>query len=442
LETPILEKPVAPAGPVEADAEKAKARHGGALSALLGLRMFEVIGFREFRLLWLGQAFTGMGTWMDQVARGWLIYELTNSKVQLGLVRGVQALPILLLSPIAGSAADRLDRKTQILVAQALDGLMYLAVALLIVTGRILPWHVYATAFAKSIVQTFQQPSRAAMVADAVPASHLTNAIGLNSVVFNVSRSTGPALAGVLIATFGTGGSYAVQAAFFLLATLFTLLLRPMGDSSQGRHGRGSGKGSFGRSIVEGWKFSWKNESVRIGLSITCLASLFILPFSTLLPVFARDILQVGATGQGLLLTGMGIGALCSAVLIAAIGDRMPRGIIMLAGVAMYGLSVVAFSASPWFKLSMVLMIFVGLFHITSHALVQTVVQTYSPSEFRGRTMAVYHQTHFVHTTGSVLIGILASQWGSQRAMATMAALGTVSMLLIYTVMPRTRHIR
>ena len=442
MELPTLEKRTDPLPLAETHAEKTPPRTWGVFEAFRRLRMFEAIGFREFRLLWLGQIFTGMGTWMDQVARGWLIYELTNSKVQLGLVRGVQAIPILLLSPIAGSTADRFDRKTQILVAQVLDGLMYAAVALFIFTGNILPWHVYVTAFAKSIVQTFQQPSRAAMVADAVPASHLTNAIGLNSIVFNVSRSTGPALAGLLIAMFGTGASYAVQAVFFLLATVFTLQLRPTQRSSEGRRGLASGKGSFGKSIIEGWKFSWRNENVRLGLVITGFASLFIIPFSTLLPVFARDILNVGATGQGLLLTAMGIGALCSAVLIASVGDKLPRGIVMLGGVAMYGLSVVVFSASPWFKLSMVLMMFVGLFHVSSHALVQTVIQSYSPSEFRGRTMAVYHQSHFIHTMGSVLIGILASLWGAQEAMASMAALGTLSMFLIFVTMPQTRSIR
>jgi hypothetical protein len=131
-----------------------------------------------------------MAFWMDQVARGWLIYELTDSALQLGLVRGVQAIPTLLLSPVAGSTADRYSRKTQILVAQVIDGLMLAALALLIVTGQIQAWHVYATAFGMAVVQTFQQPARAAMIADLVPSSHLTNAIGLNSIIFNVARST------------------------------------------------------------------------------------------------------------------------------------------------------------------------------------------------------------------------------------------------------------
>ena len=297
---------------------------GGLSSALLRLRTFAALRHREFRLLWAGQAATAMAMWMDQVVRGWLMYELTNSPVQLGLVHGVQAIPILVLSPLAGSVADRYPRKQQVVVAQVLAGVMYAVLALLIITGRIRPWHVYATAFGMAIVQTFHQPARAAMVADAVPPYHLTNAIGLASVVFNVARSTGPALAGVLIATLGTASCYAVQAGFYLVAIVWTLQLRP--TPSAAISGRAAPGASFGQSIIEGWTFSWRTETVRTGLLITMCASLFIMPFTTLLPVFARDLLGVGATGQGGLLTAMGLGALCSAVLLASLRGPAAAG--------------------------------------------------------------------------------------------------------------------
>ena len=391
---------------------------------------------RDFRLLWFGHVFASMAFWMDQVTRGWLIYELTDSTVQLGLVRGVQAIPILLLSPIAGSAADRYSRKMQILVSQIIDAAMLAALALLIFTGLIQPWHIYATAFGMAIVQTFQQPARAAIIADVVPGNNLTNAIGLMSIIFNVARSTGPALAGVLIATAGTGGAYATQAVFFFLATYWTFRLRPRNPvTSSYRH-------TFARSIIEGWKFSWQNEIVRAGLLISILASLFVVPFMTLLPVFARDILAVGATGQGLLLTGMGVGALASAIILASFGDRIPRGIFMLGGVIVNGLGVIAFAFSPWFNLSMLMMVVAGCTTVCSHALVQTVLQTYSPPEFRGRTIALFHMGQVVFTVGSMLIGTLAAFWGTQWAVAFMGAAGVLAMLAIQIILPRTRHIR
>jgi MFS family permease len=407
----------------------------------LQLRAVEALAYRDFRLLWLGQSFSSVAFWMDQVSRGWLIYELTDSALQLGLVRGVQAIPTLFLSPVAGSTADRYSRKMQIMIGQVADGLMLALLAVLIFTGRIEPWHVYVTAFGMAVAQAFQQPARAAIIADTVPSTHLTNAIGLNSINFNVARSTGPALAGVLIASFGTGGSYAIQAVFYLLAMVWTIQLGPTQPSSPSIRSDAGAHGSFGRSIIEGWRFSWRNEAVRTALLVVMFASLFIVPFTTLLPVFARDILGVGANGQGLLLTAMGVGALGTAVIIASFGDRMPRGLFMLAGVALYGLSVVAFSASPWFQVSMALMVVVGFANVCSYALVQTVIQTYSPSEFRGRTMSVFHMSNVVMTLGSVLIGALATLAGTRAAVALMGTAGAFAMLGIHLALPRARHI-
>jgi MFS family permease len=411
------------------------------LAALLQFRLFSILRYREFRLLWLGQACTGMGTWMDQVTRGWLMYELTDSAVQLGLVRGIQAIPFLLLSPIAGSAADRYSRKMQVIISQFVNGLVYAVTALLIFTRAIKPWHVYVTAFLMAAVQVFQQPARGAMVSDAVPPESLTNAIGMNAVVFNVARSAGPALAGLLIALFGTGGSYTVQAVFFFLATIWTVQLKASYGSSSRGHSRAETE-SFGRSILEGWKFSWRTEEVRTSLMIVFFASLFIVPFTTLLPVFARDILAVGATGQGLLLTSMGIGALCSALLIASIGDELPRGMLMLGGVTIYGLVNVVFAWSRWFQLSLVLMGVVGLCHVHAHALVQTVVQSYSPSQFRGRTIAIFHMSQVILTIGSMLTGALSPLLGAPGAVAAMGAAGSLAMIGIFLAVPRAKLIR
>jgi MFS family permease len=410
------------------------------LRGLRHLGTFAALRHREFRLLWAGEAATAMAMWMDQVVRGWLMYELTNSPVQLGLVHGIQAIPTLILSPVAGSVADRYPRKLQMVVSQVLAGVMYVVLALLILTGRIRPWHLYAAAFGMAMVQTFHHPARAAMVADAVPPHQLTNAIGLTSIMFNVARSTGPALAGFLIATLGTASCYAFQVGFYLLAVVSTLGLRPAPSTSASGHA--APEASFGHSIVEGWTFSWRNEAVRAGLLIVMCASLFIMPFTTLLPVFARDLLGVGATGQGGLLTAMGLGALCSAALLASVGDRLPRGLLMLGGVTMYGLSVVAFAVSPSFRLSLGLMTLVGMAHVSSYALVQTVIQTYSPSAFRGRTMAIFHMSSVVVTLGSMLAGMLATLMGARWGVASMGAVGALIIVATGVALPRTRLIR
>jgi MFS family permease len=410
--------------------------------AILRLRAVEALRHREYRLLWYGQAFGSMGMWMDEVTRGWLIYELTDSAVQLGLVRGVQAIPFLLLSPVAGSAADRYSRRAQLVVSLGLNVLIYAATALLIFTGQIRPWHLYVMAMLMGAVQVFQQPARAAMISDAVPPGYLINAIGLNALVFNVSRSVGPALGGALIVLSGTGGAYCVQALFLFVATVLAVRLRPAERAASGAAGHGAHRESFAQSIVEGWKFSWASLEVRTGLLCVAVVCFFIVPFTTLLPVFARDLLEIGAQGQGLLLTAMGIGALCSAVLIASAGENLPRGWIMLGSGALYGIVVALFAASPWFGLSLLLMAAAGLAQPLSNALVQTVIQSYSPSEFRGRTLALFSMHHVSITAGSMLIGALSLLLGPRWAMASMGAAGSLVMMAILMAMPRARQIR
>lgn len=408
------------------------------LAALLALRAFKPLRYREYRLLWLGQIFGSMGMWMDEVTRGWLIYELTDSALQLGLARGVQAIPYLLFSPLAGSAADRYPRRTQLLIAQGATVLIYGATAMLVFTGLIRTWHVYVTAFLVATAQVFQQPARASMISDAVPREYLTNAIGLSSLMFNVSRGLGPALAGALIVVTGTGGAFGVQALFLFLASAFTWPLLPVAHAARATGPRES----FARSILEGWKFSWRNETVRAALWCVMLASFFIVPFTTLLPVFARDLLGVGAAGQGFLLTAMGVGAFFSAALVANAGHKRPRGVIMLVSGVMYGLAVVLFSVSPWFALSLAAMATAGLFHVHTNILVQTVVQTYSPTEFRGRTMAIFSTNQAMITIGAMLFGALASLAGPRWAVAIMGAAGSISMVALHFAMPRARLIR
>jgi len=412
----------------------------GFLAALLRLRAFEALRYRDYRLLSYGQISGNMGTWMDEVSRGWLLYELTDSAVQLGLVRGIQIIPFLLLSPLAGGVADRYSRKTQLLIAQTVNGCVFAATALLIFTGLIRPWHLYVTALLVASGQVFQQPARAAMISDTVPPEYLTNAIGLGSLFFNTARIVGPAVAGAIIVVSGTGGAFSVQALFLLLATVWTVQLRPVRRHPEGA--REVHKESFAQSIVEGWKFSWRSEPVRAGILCTTIASLLIVPFTTLLPVFARDLLGVGANGQGLLLTAMGVGALVSSALIASAGHRLARGMLMLGSSMLYGLMLVIFSASHWFPLSLVVMVFAGLCHVHSNALVMTVIQSYSPPELRGRTLALFSMNQVFITLGSLLVGALSLLLGPRWAVAAMGLTGSIAVIAMNLAMPRARHIR
>lgn len=407
------------------------------LLALRRQRAFKALHYREFRLVTGCQMFGNLGTWMDELSRGWLIYQLTDSVVQLGLVRGVQFIPLLLFSPIAGSAADRYSRKTLLLVSQAVNAVLFAVLALLIFMQQIEPWHVYLTAVLAGIMQVIQHPARTSLVSDTVPLEFLTNAIGLTSVIYNGARLLGPALAGALIAYADTGGAYAVQAVFLFVATAWAVMLKPVPPAT-----KKSEREPFSQSILKGWRYAWHNESVRAGILCTTAVSLLIFPFTTLLPVFARDLLGVGASGQGLLLGAMGVGALVSAAMITLAGHKLQRGKVMLDSALVYGVAIVIFAFTPWYWLSLVIMIVAGYCHVHANALVNTVVQSYSSAEYRGRTMALFNMSQMLSTAGSMIIGLLAAALGPRNAVAAMAITGVLASILLVLSLPNARKIK
>ena len=403
-------------------------------------RALTALQFPAFRQICGGQLFGNVGTWMDELSRGWLIYQLTDSVVQLGLARGIQLIPTLLISPFAGMAADRYSRKHLLLVSQLIQGMAFAALAVLIVSGHVAPWHVYVTAVVAGTMQAIQQPARASIVTESVPLESLTNAIGFTSLIYNMARLIGPAFAGAIIALVDTGGAFAVQAACMLIATLWTVRLPAMPHADDGTVG--GGRESFAKSIVEGWKFSWHNRTVRAGILCTTIVCTLMFPFTTLLPAFARDLLGVGAQGQGILLAAMGFGALLSAATIALAGHRLARGRVMIDSSIVYGCALVVFAVSPWYSLSIVAMAVAGLCHVHANALVHTVVQSHSPPEYRGRTMALFNMSQMLSTAGSILVGLLAVPLGSRGTVALMGLAGALGIAVLAWSMPRARQIR
>jgi predicted MFS family arabinose efflux permease len=326
-----------------------------------------------------------------------------------------------------------------VVLTQIANALLFAVTALLIFTGQIRPWHVYVTAVVAGMGLAIQQPARASIVTESVPPESLTNAIGLTSLIFNMARLTGPALAGAIIAVSDTGGAFAVQAVCMLIATAMAVRLPAMPHA----HERATNaRESFAQSIVEGWRFSWNNQPVRAGILCTTIVCTLMFPFTTLLPVFARDLLGVGARGQGFLLAAMGFGALLSAATIALAGHRLSRGRVMIDSSIVYGCALVVFAASSWYSLSIVAMIVAGLCHVHANALVHTVVQSHSPPAYRGRTMALFSMSQMLSTAGSVLIGLLAVALGTRGAVAAMGVVGVVGIAALIWRMPRARQIQ
>ena len=383
---------------------------------------FESLGLRDYRLLWLGQVTTSLGQWMDQTARSWLIYSITDSPLQLGLVSMARGLPLLLFGVAAGVVADRYGRKAQLIIAQVVNAILSLILATLILTGRIQVWHIYVTAFFAGTVQSFQQPARQALINDLVGPKHLLNAIALNSAAFNLSRSVGPAICGVLIQAFGVHISYYTEAAFYALATVWTIQIRVPESSKPLAYADGSSNQSFFSSAKEGFSYIASHRLI-LGLIILGLAPILLgMPYTSLMPIFAINVLHGDARTQGLLLTMVGIGAVLGALTIASLGRRQGSGKLLLIGSAGFGLSLIFFSQSPVLWMAMTFTFLAGLSNSGYTSQDQTIIQMLTPSEIRGRVLGVYFLNRGLMPIGSLIAGALANFLGGPWAVTIMGA--------------------
>ena len=457
--------------PPESPARAANA--SGQVSGWTFARTFESLRFRDYRLLWLGQGGTSMGQWMDQVARGWLIYQLTGSALELGAVSAMRAVPMLLFGVVAGVVADRYGRKAQLIISQLTNVIINVVLATLILTGRIEVWHIYATAFLAGAVQAFQQPARQSLISDLVGREHLANAVALNSAIFNLMRSVGPAVAGGLIAVVGVDGSYYAQAALYLWATLWTVQMRVPGEpgllellgirqpdsrtasaeppaepgaghtrAHRGASGRKAPEGSFFGSLFDGFRYLGSNRMM-LSLMVLGLAPVLLgMPYVSLMPVFAQDVLDVGPVGQGMMLTATGVGALVGALGIASIGNIRRKGLLLLGGAVLFGVSLVAFSQARSFPLALAFLFVSGLANGSYTSQNQTVIQLLAPREMRGRVISILMLNRGLMPLGALLAGALAHWLDGPTAVTAMGTSCALLAIVIAVAIPKIRDLR
>ncbi|MBI4188754.1 MAG: MFS transporter [Chloroflexi bacterium] len=391
---------------------------------------FESLKLRDFRLLWLGQMTTSMGQWMDQTSRTWLIYSMTNSPLQLGLISAARGLPMLFFGLLAGVVADRYGRKKQLIIAQVVNAILNLILATLILTGRIQGWHIYVTAFLAGTVQAFQQPARQVLINDLVGEKRLLNAIALNSAALNVSRSVGPAVCGLIIQAFGVDVSYYTQAALFALATVWTAQIK-VPELPESAADSGLASQSFLSSVKEGFAYIATHRLI-LGLMVLGLAPILLgMPYQSLMPVFAIDVLHGGASTQGLLLSSVGVGAVIGALTMASLGRKQGNGRLLIGGAAGFGLSLVLFSRAPVLQMAMFFAFLAGLSNSAYNSQNQTIIQVLTPFEMRGRVLSVYLLDRGIQPVGSLIAGALASLLGGPWAVTIM---GVSCMLLVVGV--------
>jgi len=367
--------------------------------------------YRNYRLFFSGQLISLIGTWMQTVAQSWLVYRLTGQASMLGLVAFSGQIPIFLLATLGGMAADRLRPQTLIVITQSTSLVLTLVLALLTLTGHVHIWHIVTTSVLLGVVNAFDIPARQVFVAQTVDRPDLMNAIALNSSMFNGARIVGPAVAGILVASVGEGWCFLLNSVSYVAVIGGLLAMRL--DAAHTR------RAARGQSILEGFRFVARAHPVRDLMVLLGLMSLLGMPYSVLMPIFADQILHGGAKALGLLMGISGLGALAGAFSLAL--RRSPRGLgeWIAAAASGFGLSLLAFSFSRSFPLSVLLMVPVGFCFMVQMAATNTLIQMMIPDSLRGRVMSVYSMMFMgMAPIGALLGGTLAHRFGAPLTVA------------------------
>jgi MFS family permease len=377
-------------------------------------KVFRALYNPNYRAFWIGSLLSNIGTWMQTVAQGWLVLQLTNSAFLLGVVGFTGMVPVLVFSLVGGVYADRFDRRHLLVATQTALMLLAFILGLLVSTGVVTVGHVLALSLLSGIASALSMPAYQAMVQDLVGRDDLMNAIALNSVQFNLSRVIGPAAAGVALGKIGVAGCFYVNAISFL-AVILALLRIEFPHQGQAP----PAAGSVWESVIEGMQYVWANRVILHLLSVVAAMSLWGLPYVTLLPIFARDILHRGATELGYLMSSSGVGAVMGALLLARLGDFSFKGRMVLAGGMMFALSVFAFALSKNYHLSLMFLLLAGWSLVSCVAVINTLIQKLVPSHVRGRVMSMYALAFLgLMPIGNLIAGTLAHFVGAPAALA------------------------
>ena len=391
---------------------------------------------RNYRLFFGGQGVSLIGTWMQQIAMSWLVYDLTNSAFMLGVVGFTGQIPTFLFASIAGVYADRWNRHRLIIATQTLAMLQAAILAVLTLTGWIQVWHVLILSGCLGIVNAFDIPARQSFVVDMIEdRGDLGNAIALNSFMFNGARLIGPSIGGVLIGTLGEGICFLINAVSFLgiIAALLAMKIRqPL---------KRDGKFNLWRDLREGLSYAYRFTPIRAILLQLALISLMGMSYAVLMPVFARDILHSGPHMLGFLMASTGIGALTGAAYLAARKTILGLGRLIAASSGLLGIALISFALSrlPW--LSLCLLFFVGVGMIIQMAASNTILQSIVEEDKRGRIMSLFAVAGMGMTPfGSLFAGTLASRIGAPDTLIISGAVCIAGALLFAINLPRIRQ--
>ena len=369
--------------------------------------------------MWIGACTSSIGTWMQIVAQGWLIYRLSHSSRLLGIDQFLGGLPIFLFTLIGGVVADRIERRKILLVSQYIQMASAGILTVLVATGTVHVWHILSLSFVSGLAQAFGGPAYSALIPTLVEQEDMPNAIALNSIQFNLAVTVGPALAGITLAALGEKWCFALNAVSFLapIISLSMISTRFLPEPT---------KVSMSKSFAQGIKFVW-HQGAMVGLIVLAFLMTFLsMPMRTYIPVFVKDIFHRGPETYGNLLSLMGVGSICGSLAMAALGNISNKGRFALSMLICLGAGIVGFSVSKFLPVSYTTLVLVGASMMAVFATVTSLVQLIVTNEMRGRVMSVYNFAF----RGGMPMGNLATSWLVPRYTAPVV-LGANGFLLI-----------
>jgi predicted MFS family arabinose efflux permease len=374
---------------------------GGAIwDVPLIARVFKAFQYRDFRLMWIGACTSSIGTWMQIVAQGWLIYRLSHSAFLLALDQFLGGIPIFLFSLIGGVVADRVERRRVLLGSQYVQMASAGLLTILVVMGRVHVWHILCLSFVSGFAQAFGGPAYQALIPTLVEKEDMPNAIALNSIQFNVAVMVGPALAGQALAKLGEMWCFGLNAVSFLAPiislSMITARFLPQKTTE-----------SVLTSLKEGIKFVRRQPSMEALIILAFCMTGLSMPMRTYFPVFVKDIFHRGPETYGNLLALMGLGSIFGSLGVAWLGNIQRKGRLALAALMCLGVGISGFALSKWLPFSGVMLVLTGASMMAVFANVNSLVQLITTNEMRGRVMSVYNFAF----RGGMPMGNLLSGW-------------------------------
>jgi MFS family permease len=390
---------------------------------------------RNYRLYWFGQLSSVLAQNMEGIAQSWLVLELTNSPLLLGLTGLAFAIPTITLTLIGGVIADRADRKRIMIFSQLGSASIFFTLATLVIIQWVALWHVMTLAFLSGCIRAFDRPSRMALLPQMVPKEDIPNAVAVGGTIWQLNRLVGPAVAGLLIYLVGIGPTY--YFCFFASLSAVCLWLgihfehQPAAVSS----------GGLLQHMMDGLNFIRKNEIYYTFISMTFFNSVFGMSYLILMPVFARDVLTVGSQGFGFLQSAGGLGALCGVLAVAYFSHSRGKGRQAIDGAIIFGILLIFFALSKSYPLSLILACALGIvsqFYITT---INAVLQVNLPDQLRGRVMGIYGLTWELMPVGGLIAGAIAEYAGAPAAVVVGGVFVVVMALAVAMFSPNMRRL-